>query len=82
MPNTNEALEDRRARLAADPSLAPHGELSTYNNWGCRCERCRAARRAYDASRAGRDFATPLPDRAARVEEARKRGWDVAEDVI
>ncbi len=30
----------RAARLAADPTLAPHGDRSTYTNWGCRCEPC------------------------------------------
>jgi hypothetical protein len=32
-----------RARLAADPSAAPHGAEGTYSNWGCRCEDCKAA---------------------------------------
>jgi hypothetical protein len=35
----------RSAALAADPSIRPHGNASTYNNWGCRCEPCRAAER-------------------------------------
>lgn len=30
----------RRARLEADPTQAPHGEASTYANWGCRCDLC------------------------------------------
>ena len=30
-------------RLAADPSLAPHGVYSTYSNWRCRCKACRNA---------------------------------------
>lgn len=30
-------------RLAADPSLATHGRASTYDNWLCRCVRCRQA---------------------------------------
>lgn len=33
----------RRERLAADPSLAPHGTVQTYTNWGCRCEACTEA---------------------------------------
>jgi hypothetical protein len=33
----------RAERLAADPTLAPHGEKQTYSNWGCRCAACRAA---------------------------------------
>jgi hypothetical protein len=36
----------RRDRLRADPSLAPHGSASTYNNWLCRCAPCRAAHAA------------------------------------
>lgn len=36
----------RAERLAADPTLAPHGQSSTYGNWGCRCEPCREASRA------------------------------------
>ena len=43
----------RRGRLAADPSLAPHGSVSTYRNWGCRCAECTVANtvacRAYNA---------------------------------
>jgi WhiB family redox-sensing transcriptional regulator len=38
-----EQAADRRQRLAADPTLAPHAEPSTYRNWGCRCELCRNA---------------------------------------
>jgi hypothetical protein len=33
----------RATRLAADPSLAPHGRVSTYTNWGCRCLVCTVA---------------------------------------
>jgi hypothetical protein len=33
----------RAARLAKDPSIAPHGVWSTYVNWRCRCQECRAA---------------------------------------
>lgn len=33
----------RRAELIkADPSLAPHGVVTTYSNWKCRCEPCKA----------------------------------------
>lgn len=44
--NTRRALREkvvRKARLAADPSLRPHGSASTYTNWGCRCEPCSKA---------------------------------------
>jgi hypothetical protein len=34
---------EMRARLAVDPTAAPHGQNSTYSNWGCRCDECRAA---------------------------------------
>jgi hypothetical protein len=29
--------------LAIDPTLAAHGRESTYGNYGCRCDECRAA---------------------------------------
>lgn len=40
----------RAARLAADPTLAAHGNPSTYSNWGCRCQPCAAANSARCAS--------------------------------
>jgi hypothetical protein len=36
----------RTARLAADPTLAPHGKAVTYSNWGCRCAPCSTAHSA------------------------------------
>jgi hypothetical protein len=33
----------RAEQLAADPSLAPHGKYTTYDNWDCRCEPCTKA---------------------------------------
>ncbi len=45
--NGTKPLAPKAARLAADPTLAPHGSLSTYNNWGCRCEPCREANRVH-----------------------------------
>ncbi len=33
----------RHARLAADPTAAPHGLSSTYDHWGCRCQPCTGA---------------------------------------
>ena len=44
--NTERVRQERQRRaerLAADPSLAPHGSSATYGNWGCRCESCAAA---------------------------------------
>lgn len=35
----------RAERLAADPTLRPHGVYTTYTNWGCRCPECTAANR-------------------------------------
>jgi hypothetical protein len=32
----------KRELLAADPSIRPHGNISTYQNWGCRCDECKA----------------------------------------
>jgi hypothetical protein len=40
------------ARLAADPTLKPHGRLSTYTQWGCRCVYCRRAMRDYQQAAA------------------------------
>lgn len=41
--NARASETSRAARLAADPSLAPHGRESTYDGWRCRCGPCRAA---------------------------------------
>ena len=30
-----------------EPYQPTHGTASTYNNWGCRCDLCRAASAAY-----------------------------------
>jgi hypothetical protein len=30
----------RPERLALDPTIAQHGVISTYRNWGCRCKPC------------------------------------------
>lgn len=40
---------ERIGRLRADPTLAPHGRVSTYNNWGCRCADCVAAQSVENA---------------------------------
>lgn len=39
-----DGIESRRARLAAgeDPP-GGHGNVSTYKNWGCRCDPCTLA---------------------------------------
>lgn len=37
----------RRERLAADPSIVPHGTTNTYDTWGCRCDECKAAHALY-----------------------------------
>jgi len=31
----------RSAAIAQDPTLRPHGDLTTYKVWGCRCDECR-----------------------------------------
>lgn len=33
--------ERARAALAKDPSIRPHGNVTTYQTWGCRCDECR-----------------------------------------
>lgn len=38
-----QARQRRRARIVADPSLAPHGSVNTYFNWRCPCDECKAA---------------------------------------
>ena len=39
------ALRQRRAsQIRDDPTLAPHGRVSTYTGWGCRCDLCRTAK--------------------------------------
>lgn len=40
------------AKLAADPDSAPHGTVSTYTNYGCRCESCTEVHSAACASAA------------------------------
>ena len=41
---------DLRARLAGEFDSLPHGSVSTYGNWGCRCEPCVDAKRAVNAA--------------------------------
>jgi hypothetical protein len=41
----------RARRIIADPSLRPHGVLSTYFNWACRCDECKAAHRDRETER-------------------------------
>jgi len=43
--------EARRTRLAANPTLAPHGTVTTYQLWGCRCVECRVAMSRKNARR-------------------------------
>lgn len=38
-------LKWRQRMLAEDPSLCVHGDVHTYNQWGCRCDDCRQAAR-------------------------------------
>lgn len=42
-------IEAMRARGRADPTVIPHGTVSGYRNWACRCAACREAHRAYHA---------------------------------
>ena len=45
--------EDRKKRLAEGlaPDDLPHGNLSTYRNWGCRCIGCSAAMNEHRSKR-------------------------------
>jgi len=58
--------QSRATRLKADPSLAPHGELSTYTNWLCRCRACsdafNAYKREYRATKAAMRGTQPWPE--------------------
>jgi|SRR5215471_11694491 len=51
--SAEQARLDRARRAGQEPPA--HGLASTYTNWGCRCEECRAANsaraRAYNAAR-------------------------------
>lgn len=50
--NMRRRREESQARLAAgDDSHVPHGTSGGYFNYGCRCDRCRAAQRKMDAGR-------------------------------
>lgn len=44
-------IERRHDALLLDPSIAPHGSRSTYNNYRCRCEPCSDAQAAYSRKR-------------------------------
>lgn len=37
----------KRHRLGGVPSHVGHGQYTTYTNYACRCEKCRAANAAY-----------------------------------
>jgi len=45
---------------------APHGTITGYKTWRCRCEACRQARRAYDRRRrsCAHTASSRVPDRA------------------
>ena len=38
--------EKRAQRVAGDPAVVQHGLRSTYVNWKCRCDSCKAAHAA------------------------------------
>lgn len=68
-------MRNRVARLAEDPSLAPHGVRNTYKNWGCRCEPCTAANSAYtELYRDSREAVRPECGTYAGHQWHRKRG--------
>ena len=43
-------VADLRARLADEFDNLPHGDVSTYDNWGCRCVPCAEAKSIKNAS--------------------------------
>lgn len=50
-------MQRRRQQLAEDPTIRPHGNLTTYTHWGCKCDVCRKAatlaRSSYKKYRSG-----------------------------
>lgn len=44
--------EERAQMLAADPTIAAHGRLYTYDAWGCRCPECKEAKSQYSTRQA------------------------------
>lgn len=46
-PRVAAALIARRITEPHIPPHVPHGTLSTYTNWQCRCDPCRAANTSY-----------------------------------
>jgi hypothetical protein len=61
-----EGNESRHRRLLADPTIAKHGSASTYLNWGCRCDPCRAAATAKSRTSRGSQPRVSKP-KVARV---------------
>lgn len=64
--DTATPYQRRCARLILDPTCAPHGEPSTYTNWGCRCDLCSIA---YSQSRTGAAMKRDFGDDPAPGEE-------------
>lgn len=78
--NTAVCLEQRtrrRARLAADPTLACHGVYTTYRNWGCRCDPCgdRQFRSAAAAASGERRWVMSAPTAARQPAVEQAMGW-------
>lgn len=51
MANSPESKKRRAERLANDPTLRPHGDITTYQSWSCRCRECVDAAAEYAQDR-------------------------------
>jgi hypothetical protein len=78
--------QKRVARMMVDPTVAPHGVPSTYNNYGCRCDACRAAYADWKGKTSTRsDFSEetlpPGKDDSSleKALYARRMGWALTE---
>lgn len=69
----------RAAMLRADPSLREHGKPSTYLNWECRCEECKACMRPGERRRrtARREPAKPSAPGTYQREPADRRHYKI-----
>lgn len=44
---------EKRSKVAPKNTRLKHGSISTYNNWGCRCDKCKAAAKTYRHANSG-----------------------------
>lgn len=51
IPKRQRLQEQARQRAAENPSVVPHGTISGYDYWSCRCIECSGVRAEYDHGR-------------------------------